>query len=65
MAEIPHPFIRESMAWFSGLSRDERRKIRFIHFNHTNPLLRESGAAVGQGRKAGFEVATQGESPAL
>lgn len=65
MAEIPHPFIRESMAWFSGLSRDERRKIRFIHFNHTNPLLRESGAAVGQVRKAGFEVATQGESHAL
>ncbi len=65
MSEIPHPFIRESMAWFSKLEPDDRKKIRFIHFNHTNPVLQESGAAVEQIREAGFNVAQQGESHEL
>lgn len=65
MSEIPHPFIRESMAWFSKLDRDERNKIRFIHFNHTNPVLQESSPAVEQIREAGFNVAQQGENHEL
>ncbi len=39
MAEIPHPFVIESMALFKGLTGKERDKIYYIHFNHTNPLL--------------------------
>jgi pyrroloquinoline quinone biosynthesis protein B len=42
ISEIPHPFVIESMARFRSLPPLERQKIRFIHFNHTNPLL--SGA---------------------
>ena len=39
MNEIPHPFIRESMEVFDALKMEDRNKIHFIHFNHTNPLL--------------------------
>jgi pyrroloquinoline quinone biosynthesis protein B len=39
MAEIPHPFIIESMEKFKDLTKEEKRKIYFIHLNHTNPAL--------------------------
>ncbi len=39
IAEIPHPFVIESMELFKGLTAKEKEKINFIHFNHTNPLL--------------------------
>ncbi len=39
MAEIPHPFIIESMKLFGDLSASEKSKIYFTHFNHTNPAL--------------------------
>lgn len=39
ISEIPHPFIIESMELFSKLSLEEKNKIYFIHFNHTNPAL--------------------------
>lgn len=38
MADIPHPFVQESMTLFSSLPTREKNKIIFIHFNHTNPL---------------------------
>ena len=39
MEDIPHPFVQESMELFKHLNEEERAKIMFIHFNHTNPLL--------------------------
>ena len=39
MSQVPHPLVTESMNVLSELSSDERAKIWFIHFNHTNPLL--------------------------
>ena len=39
IAEIPHPFIEESMSLFKALSKKDRNKIYFIHYNHTNPVL--------------------------
>ena len=44
MSEIPHPFIAESVERFSKLARSEREKIWFIHFNHSNPIIRELAA---------------------
>ncbi len=43
MSEIPHPFISESVEKFKGLQEKEKRKIHFIHFNHTNPILWDKG----------------------
>uniref|UniRef100_UPI00404B6E6B MBL fold metallo-hydrolase n=1 Tax=Fulvivirga sp. TaxID=1931237 RepID=UPI00404B6E6B len=39
ISEIPHPFIIESMKLFKDLSSQEKEKVHFIHFNHTNPAL--------------------------
>jgi pyrroloquinoline quinone biosynthesis protein B len=60
MAEIPHPFVQESMELFDNLSIAEKRKIWFNHFNHTNPLVRQESAECKEVRNSGFNVATQG-----
>ncbi|MBL7812392.1 MAG: pyrroloquinoline quinone biosynthesis protein PqqB [Bacteroidetes bacterium] len=39
MAEVPHPFVMETMAKFESQSPATRSKVYFIHFNHTNPAL--------------------------
>jgi pyrroloquinoline quinone biosynthesis protein B len=39
IATIRHPFIIESMELFKNLSPQEKNKIYFIHFNHTNGVL--------------------------
>ncbi len=61
MNEIPHPFVEESILQFAALTPNDKRKIRFIHFNHTNSLLNENSAAFKKNISAGFEVAKQGE----
>ena len=61
MAEIPHPFIEESMKRFEALPRAERAKIHFIHMNHTNPALRSGSPACRQIERAGFRVAAIGD----
>ena len=60
MSEIPHPFVSETISLFSLLSEREKRKVKFIHFNHTNPLIFE-GPERKQVKNLGFEVATEGE----
>ena len=55
--EIPHPLVIESMELFKGLHPQERAKIHFIHFNHTNPLLDPRSRASKKVRKMGFRVA--------
>ena len=39
ISQIPHPFIIESLEKFKELDLQERKKIIFIHFNHTNPVI--------------------------
>ncbi|MHC4940626.1 MAG: MBL fold metallo-hydrolase [Planctomycetota bacterium] len=52
--DVPHPPIRETRAM---LSDEEVAKVRFTHFNHTNPVLDVNGPTV--------LVAVQGEDIAL
>jgi len=61
MSEIPHPFVVESMQLFKGLSPNEKAKIHFIHFNHTNPLLQVDSQAKKEVEEAGFTIAEEGE----
>lgn len=60
MSEVPHPFISESIGLLKLLPEAERKKVYFIHLNHSNPA-RESGF---EGRKAaealGFHFAEFG-----
>ncbi len=60
MGEVPHPFVEESLLRFSSLPSAERAKIRFIHFNHTNPLLREKSLERIAIKAAGFGFAEEG-----
>ena len=59
MADIPHPFVQESIQLFQNLNETERAKIVFIHFNHTNPLLLNSPEREYV-LKQGFQVAEEG-----
>ena len=45
MAEIPHPFIIESMETLSELNSENRSKVHFIHFNHSNPAIKDNSPA--------------------
>lgn len=65
MAEIPHPFVAESIARFEALAATEKEKVRFIHFNHTNPILRPGSEAQMTVEAAGMHVAEVGEKISL
>lgn len=65
MAEVPHPFIVESMRRFAPLAVGERSKVRFIHLNHTNPALRDDSDARRVIEQAGFAIAAKGERQPL
>lgn len=58
MAEVPHPFVQETMSLFTD--NDAGKHLYFIHFNHTNPLLWESKTAK-EVEKQGFHIAHQGD----
>jgi pyrroloquinoline quinone biosynthesis protein B len=64
IAEVPHPYVPETMKLFDNLAPAEREKttskIHFIHFNHTNALMWDT-MAQNKVRKAGFGVARQGQ----
>ncbi len=61
MAQIPHPFVVESIKRFGALKVGDRNKIRFIHLNHTNPALNPSSKASGRVRAAGMAIAATSE----
>lgn len=56
ISEIPHPFIIESMELFKRLPLSEKQKIYFIHFNHTNPVLKRESEAYNTIISNGFNV---------
>nr|MCU0398482.1 pyrroloquinoline quinone biosynthesis protein PqqB [Cyclobacteriaceae bacterium] len=53
-----HPFVVESLELFSNLPEEEKAKIHFIHFNHTNPLLNKNSIQYQQVIKAGIKLAS-------
>lgn len=61
ISEIPHPFVIESMEKFRWLSSEQKSKIIFIHFNHTNPVLRPESEASKTVIKKGFRIARMGD----
>lgn len=59
MSEIPHPFVEETIDLLQDLPLEEKNKVIFIHFNHTNPLVRNSEER-SKIERLGFRVARQG-----
>jgi len=60
MSKIPHPFVTETMAALSTLSKEHRAKVWFIHMNHTNPLLNLNSEQAKVVRAQGYNIATTG-----
>lgn len=60
MSEVPHPFVTETMDLFNDEYRSDKRKVVFIHFNHTNPLLFDQRTKINVVKK-GFGIAEQGK----
>ena len=60
ISQIPHPFIIESLERFDTLSEGDKKKIYFIHFNHTNPVWKKTSNAYKNVISNGFNVAEEG-----
>ena len=60
MSEIPHPFVEETIELLKDLSAEEKAKVIFIHFNHTNPLIKKTSAERREILRKGFRVAEEG-----
>ena len=61
MADIPHPFVIESMALFSELSTMDKAKVWFIHLNHSNPLLNSESEAFRRVVTEVYNIAQEGD----
>lgn len=57
ISEIPHPLISESMNLFKSLSKNDKKKIYFIHLNHTNPALNIESKEYNSIIENGFNIA--------
>ncbi len=61
MSEVPHPFVAETMELLKDLPLSEKKKVYFIHFNHTNPLVQGNKKKIKEVKKKGFNIAFQGQ----
>jgi pyrroloquinoline quinone biosynthesis protein B len=49
------------MTLLDGLSVAEKKKIWFIHYNHTNPLMNDDSKESKEVRANGFNLSRQGQ----
>ncbi len=61
MAEVPHPFVIETTDSLWNLPSNQKSKVHFIHFNHTNPLLNTKSVEHAEVLKKSFNVAFEGQ----
>jgi pyrroloquinoline quinone biosynthesis protein B len=60
LREVPHPPIVQTVERLAAEAAAQPGRIRFLHLNHTNPLLRDP-AAVAALEARGFLLAEEGE----
>ena len=56
MSQIPHPSVLETIQTLKDFSMEERAKVIFTHFNHTNPLLDNASEATKKVLTLGFKI---------
>ncbi len=61
MAEVPHPFIEETVALFEKEPKAVKSKIVFIHFNHSNPAMHKKYNERLALEKQGYRFANTGD----
>jgi pyrroloquinoline quinone biosynthesis protein B len=65
MSKIPHPFTTQTTTLFENESLETKSKIHFIHYNHTNPTIREQHHLKDSIIHLGFNFAKKGDVYAL
>jgi pyrroloquinoline quinone biosynthesis protein B len=65
MSLIPHPRVAASMDRFDALPEEERSKVRFIHFNHTNPVRFLDSEESRHVEARGYHLARRGDRHCL
>jgi pyrroloquinoline quinone biosynthesis protein B len=65
MSAIPHPRVSETMDLFQDYPDEIRQRIRFIHYNHTNPIRFEDSAETLEVLERGYRIAREGETICL
>ena len=65
MSAIPHPRVKATMERLSGLPANDRAKVHFIHYNHTNPIRDPDSAQSREVIERGFKVARRGDRVCL
>ncbi|PSR06839.1 MAG: pyrroloquinoline quinone biosynthesis protein PqqB, partial [Bacteroidetes bacterium] len=61
MAEVPHPFISESVQLLKHLAQEDRNKVHFIHLNHSNPTRNKTNPGRIVIEASGFRFAEFGQ----
>ncbi len=59
--KVPHPLVERTLDRLAALPLRERRKVRFVHLNHTNPALRPASPERRRVERLGMHVAREGE----
>ncbi len=62
MTKIPHPFTTETTTLFENESIETKNKIYFIHFNHTNPTIKDNHHLKDSIQNLGFHFAKEGDN---
>lgn len=60
MSKIPHPFTTETTTLFENESTETKNKIYFIHFNHSNPAIKDNHPLKDSIQNLGFNFAKEG-----
>ena len=61
ISEIPHPLVSETLNLLDSLSDEEKRKVYFIHMNHSNPMLDPDSDLSKSVTNKGFNIARLGQ----
>lgn len=61
MAQIPHPFVVETLSALAQAPPELRARVRFTHLNHTNPLADPASPESARVAAAGMDVAREGQ----
>ena len=60
MSKIPHPFTTETTTLFQNETTEVKNKVHFIHFNHTNPAIKDSHPLKDSLQNLGFNFPKEG-----
>ena len=61
MSKIPHPFTTETTTLFENENIEIKNKVHFIHFNHSNPTIKDSHRLKDSIINLGFRFAKRGD----